>query len=106
MTDRLPEYLVFAELQRFVPYSRFHIARLEAAGKFPKRIKLGEGAWGRIAWRTSDVLRWLKERAAATPARNITRARHRQRLAGPLVRDHLASAGAGAKRRSQTSNLP
>lgn len=67
MTDRLPENLTFAELRRFVPYSRFHVSRLEADGKFPKRIKIGEGPFGRVVWKTDDVLAWLdeKRRAAA-----------------------------------------
>ena len=33
-------------LKRY-PYTRQHIARLEKAGKFPKRVRLGPG---RVAW--------------------------------------------------------
>ena len=29
------------ELQQLVPYSRNHIRRLEAAGQFPRRVRLG-----------------------------------------------------------------
>jgi prophage regulatory protein len=65
MADRLPENLTFAELRRFVPYSRFHISRLEADGKFPKRIKLGEGPFGRVVWCTSEILAWLEAKRKA-----------------------------------------
>jgi prophage regulatory protein len=45
-----------------VPYSHQHIARLEAVGKFPKRIRLGQG---RVAWLQSEVESWIEERIAA-----------------------------------------
>ena len=35
-----------------IPYTPQHIARLEAAGEFPKRIKLGQN---RVAWVSSEV---------------------------------------------------
>jgi prophage regulatory protein len=40
------------------------IDRLEAAGKFPKRLRLSEFANGRAVWLESEVLEWMKERAA------------------------------------------
>ena len=39
-----------------------HIARLEAAGKFPKRVKLGNN---RVGWVEQEVLDWLQERIDA-----------------------------------------
>jgi len=42
-----------------IPYSFQHIARLEAAGKFPQRIKLGQC---RVAWIMDEVLEWIEER--------------------------------------------
>ena len=44
-----------------VPYSQAHIARLEAAGKFPKRIVLGPC---RVAWLLSEVEAWIDMRIA------------------------------------------
>lgn len=44
-----------------IPYSPQHIGRLEAAGRFPKRIKLGQN---RVAWLLSEVEGWLDERIA------------------------------------------
>ena len=44
-----------------VPYSFAHIARLEIAGQFPKRIKLGAC---RVAWIAEEVDDWIEERIA------------------------------------------
>ena len=44
-----------------IPYSPQHIARLEAAGKFPKRIQLGQN---RVAWLLKEIEEWLDERIA------------------------------------------
>jgi prophage regulatory protein len=45
-----------------VLYSPAHIARLEAAGQFPKRIRLGQG---RVGWLETEVDAWLQERIDA-----------------------------------------
>lgn len=42
-----------------IPYSPQHIARLEKAGDFPKRIKLGQC---RVAWLLSEVEEWIDRR--------------------------------------------
>ncbi len=44
-----------------IPYSPQHIARLEAAGQFPKRIRLGQN---RVVWLLKEVEEWLDERIA------------------------------------------
>lgn len=44
-----------------IPYSPQHIARLEAAGQFPKRIRLGQN---RVAWVQAEVEAWIDERLA------------------------------------------
>jgi prophage regulatory protein len=44
-----------------VPYSFAHIARLEAACQFPKRIRLGAC---RVAWLSAEVQNWIDERVA------------------------------------------
>ncbi len=44
-----------------VPYSFAHIARLEAAGQFPRRIRLGAC---RVAWLSDEVQSWIDERVA------------------------------------------
>ena len=50
------------QLKELVLYSPQHIARLEKAGKFPKRIQLGAN---RVGWVESEVLDWLEVRLAA-----------------------------------------
>ena len=45
------------QLRELVLYSHQHIARLEAAGKFPKRVRLGAS---RVGWIEDEVLPWLK----------------------------------------------
>ncbi len=47
------------QLKELVLYSPQHIARLEKAGQFPLRVKLGQA---RVGWIESEVLAWLQER--------------------------------------------
>ncbi len=44
-----------------IPYSFQHVARLEKAGRFPKRIQLGQN---RVAWLRSEIEAWIAERVA------------------------------------------
>lgn len=44
-----------------IPYSFQHIARLEKAGQFPKRVQLGEC---RVAWVHEEVMKWIADRIA------------------------------------------
>ncbi|MGA3301824.1 MAG: AlpA family phage regulatory protein [Methylovirgula sp.] len=48
-----------------VPYSFAHIARLEAAGQFPKRVRLGAC---RVAWVAEEVQNWIDERVKSRSA--------------------------------------
>ena len=50
------------QLKELVLYSPQHVARLEAAGRFPQRVKLGNN---RVGWIESEVLEWLQERIDA-----------------------------------------
>ena len=47
------------QVQELVLYSPQHIARLEKAGLFPKRVQLGPN---RVGWVESEVLEWLQEK--------------------------------------------
>ena len=47
------------QLKDMVLYSPQHIARLEKAGKFPKRVQLGPN---RVGWVEDEVLDWLQAR--------------------------------------------
>lgn len=44
-----------------IPYSFQHIARLETAGRFPRRVQLGQC---RVAWLSEEVQAWIDERVA------------------------------------------
>ena len=57
MNDRL---VGKKELRNQVLYSDAHIARLEAAGRFPKRVRLGNGPRCRVGWLQSEVAAWLQ----------------------------------------------
>ena len=46
-------------LRELVLYSPQHIARLEKAGKFPKRVKLGQN---RVGWVRSEIEDWVNRR--------------------------------------------
>ena len=46
-------------VQGRVLYSNNHIDRMEAAGRFPKRIKLGPN---RVGWLESEVDDWIAEK--------------------------------------------
>lgn len=47
------------QLKELVLYSPQHVARLEKAGTFPKRIQLGPN---RVGWVEGEVLDWLQSR--------------------------------------------
>ena len=42
-----------------IPYSLQHIARLEAAGQFPKRVRLGQA---RVAYVMDEIQAWIEQR--------------------------------------------
>ena len=44
------------QLKEIVLYSPQHIARLEKAGQFPKRVPLGPN---RVGWVEEEVIQWL-----------------------------------------------
>ena len=54
-----------AEVREKVVYSYAHIARLEAAGKFPKRVQLGPA---RVAYVETEVDDWIAQRIAERDA--------------------------------------
>ena len=46
------------QLSQIQPYSRQHIARLEKAGKWPKRVRLGQN---RVGWVLAEIEAHLEE---------------------------------------------
>lgn len=47
------------QLRDIVLYSPAHIDRLENAGQFPKRVRLGKN---RVGWVAQEVYDWLRSR--------------------------------------------
>lgn len=57
-----PDRIILSpERRQLVPYSDMHIWRMEQAGVFPKRIKLGPH---RVGWSLSEVIEWIEARKA------------------------------------------
>jgi prophage regulatory protein len=54
--------ITWKELRRLVPYCRQHIKRLEDAGQFPKRLRLGNGPRSRVGWLEPEVIAWQRKR--------------------------------------------
>jgi prophage regulatory protein len=72
---------------RGIPWSRIHIGRLEAAGKFPLHIDLGENS---IAWFEDEIDDHLEMKAAERDAKAAERAAktvERDAKAGPTTTD-------------------
>lgn len=61
MSEQL-RIITWAELSKRVPYVRQHVSRLERAGQFPRRVRLGQGR-GRIGWLEHEINAWILERA-------------------------------------------
>lgn len=53
------------EVRAKVLYSPAHIARLEAQGQFPKRVRLSVG---RVGWVDQEIDDWIKARIAERDA--------------------------------------
>jgi prophage regulatory protein len=62
MADHSIRLLRLPEILRRVPYSEAHIWRLERAGKFPRRARIGAN---RVAWVEAEVDDWLSSKIAA-----------------------------------------
>jgi len=60
--DRL---ITAAERRARVPLSDSQVWRQEQAGNFPRRIKLGNGQGGRVAWSLREIENYIAARKAA-----------------------------------------
>jgi prophage regulatory protein len=79
-----PRLLTFPQLAKFgISYTRQHIARMERAGRFPKRVQLAPG--GRVCWHQAEIEDWLASRPrveSGTPHQQELAARARERRPG------------------------
>ena len=57
-------FLRYAELRpmKGIPFSKVHIDRLEKAGRFPRRVRLGPNT---VAWREDELDDWSAARSNA-----------------------------------------
>ncbi|MER9209181.1 AlpA family phage regulatory protein [Mesorhizobium sp. M0771] len=60
--------LSLAGVRELIPLSRSQIFRLERAGQFPSRIRIG---MRRIGWFDSDIEEWLDGRRNASGAKAV-----------------------------------
>jgi prophage regulatory protein len=58
--DIVMRFLSKTETRTLTLYSDAHRARLEAAGLFPKRVRLGTGRYCRVGYVESEVLEWMQ----------------------------------------------
>lgn len=62
----LPVYVRLRDVEQLVHYTNVHLHRLEKAGKFPARVRLGPG---RVVWKLDTILEWIEaRRAESAPA--------------------------------------
>lgn len=64
--------ILYRELRpsKGIPYTRAHLARLEAAGLFPAHLDIGPS---RIGWVEAEIDEYLETRAAARPPKTDMR---------------------------------
>ena len=55
-TDRI---VSAKERRSLIPYSDMHVWRLEQAGEFPRRIRLGPNRFGRVGWSLQELQDWI-----------------------------------------------
>jgi prophage regulatory protein len=60
MTVRTLRVISWRELSEVIPFTRQHVLRLEKAGKFPRRIRLGTR---RVGWLYSEIESWIATKA-------------------------------------------
>jgi prophage regulatory protein len=53
------------ERRELIPYSDMHVWRLEQAGQFPQRIRLGAN---RVGWSLKELQDWIQSRIAQRDA--------------------------------------
>jgi prophage regulatory protein len=54
-----PELMLAGEVAKRIPYSQIHLRRMEAQGRFPRRVRLGAN---RVGWVRAEVDQWLSDR--------------------------------------------
>lgn len=58
------KFLSKKQVKALVTLSFTQLGRLEEQGKFPKRLRLGEGRYSRVAYIETEVTEWMKQQLA------------------------------------------
>ena len=61
---QLRRILSFPEVMQATGYSKPSLYRLEKAGRFPRRVKLGQGCGGKVGFWADEIATWLATRTA------------------------------------------
>lgn len=56
-----PDLILSDEISKCIPYSQNHLRRLESAGQFPRRVRIGAN---RVAWVRGEINEWIEQRIA------------------------------------------
>ena len=51
-------FIDWKKLKELVPWCRAHVQRLEDAGRFPRRVRLGQA---RVAWVKSEIEEYIQQ---------------------------------------------
>ena len=57
-------FLSKKEVKALTLYSDAHRARLEEAGQFPRRVRLGNGRYARVGYVESEIVEWMQAKIA------------------------------------------
>ena len=57
-------FLTKRQVRELTTLSFTQVDRLEAAGKFPKRMRLGDYPNSRVVWIEEEILEWMRQRIA------------------------------------------
>jgi len=68
--SQTPRLISMKVVQQLTSYSRTHISRLEAVGKFPKRVRLSRHPRGRMGVQNVLPSHFAKKKLSATSTRN------------------------------------
>jgi prophage regulatory protein len=58
----MTRFLSKKEVKLLTLYSHTHRARLEDSGKFPKRVRLGNGPRSRVGYVESEITEWIERK--------------------------------------------
>lgn len=86
-TQRLRRIASFPEVVETTGYSRPSIYRLEKAGLFPRRVKIGRGPQGKVGFYADEIATWMASRAAEAVVRGDAKPSHDCNATGDQIEE-------------------